>query len=97
MKTTTIAFRTQILALEKRFIMQQLRVARLRSAVLILTIGFAPSLTLTGCSSGDGGTEVEQAKVGHEAAKSSMEYMRKRHAELQGGPKTQSRQAPKGP
>ncbi len=77
--------------------MQQLRRGRLRSAILILTIGFAPSLTLTGCDSGGGGPSAEQAKVGHEAAKSSMEYMRKSRAELQGGPKTQSRQAPKGP
>ena len=37
-------------------------VARLRSVVLILTIGFASSLALTGCGSGGGGTAVEQAK-----------------------------------
>jgi len=76
--------------------MQRLRIAHLRSLVLILTIGFAPSLTLTGCDSGGGGTPVEQAKAGHEAAKSSMEYMKKQHAGSKGAPKTQSRQAPTG-
>ena len=42
--------------------MQQLRIARLRSAVLIMTIGFAPSLTLTGCDSGSDGTPVGAGK-----------------------------------
>jgi hypothetical protein len=97
MKTTTIAFRTQIPAQERRFIMQQPRTGRLRSAILILTIGFAPSLTLTGCNSGGGDPPVEQAQAGQKAAKSSMDYMRKRHAELQGAPKTQSKQAAQGP
>ena len=77
--------------------MQQLRMARLPSAVLILTIGFGASLTLTGCDSDGGGAPVEQAKAGQQAAKSSMEYMRKRHAELRGASKTQSSQARKGP
>ncbi len=78
--------------------MQRFRRVRLRSLVLILTFGSVWSLTLTGCNSGSVSSPVEQAKAGQEAAKSSMEYMRKSTcSELQGGPKTQSRQAPKGP
>jgi hypothetical protein len=77
--------------------MRRQRIARLRSLVLILTIGFAPPLTLTGCDSGGGGTTAEQAKAGHEAAKSSMEYTKKRLAESRAANKTQSKQAPKGP
>jgi hypothetical protein len=60
--------------------MPRLRIARLRSAVLIVTVGFAPSLALTGCDSGGGGSPNEQARTGRDAAKSSMEYMKQRHA-----------------
>jgi hypothetical protein len=76
--------------------MQQQRIARLRSVVLILTIGFAPPLTLTGCDSGGGGTPTEQAQKGQEAAKSSMDYMKKQLAASRAAPKTQAKQAPKG-
>jgi hypothetical protein len=49
---------------------------------MILTIGFALSLTLTGCGSGSAtATAVEQATAGHEAAKSSMDYMKKHRSE----------------
>jgi hypothetical protein len=61
------------------FIMQPLRIVRPSSAVLILTIGFALSLT-TGCGSGNA-TPVEQAIAGRDAAKSSMDYMKKHRSE----------------
>jgi hypothetical protein len=64
------------------FIMQPLRIVRLCSPLMILTIGFALSLTLTGCGSGSAtATAVEQATAGHEAAKSSMDYMKKHRSE----------------
>jgi len=59
---------------------------------LILTVGFASTLALNGCDSGGGGNPIEQAKTGQEAAKSSMEYMRKHHAESKSASKAQ----PKG-
>ena len=43
--------------------MQRFRTARLRTVVVILTIGFAPSLALTGCDSGGDANPIEQAKV----------------------------------
>ena len=62
--------------------MQPLRTVPLRFSVLILTIGFAWSLTLSGCGSGSTtATAVEQATAGHEAAKSSMDYMKKHRSE----------------
>jgi hypothetical protein len=58
------------------------RLIRLCSSVLVLTIGLAWSLTLTGCGSGSAtATAVEQATAGHEAAKSSMDYMKKHRSE----------------
>jgi hypothetical protein len=64
------------------FIMQPLRIVPLCSSVLILTIGFASALTLTGCGSGSAtATAVEQATAGHEAAKSSMDYIKKHRSE----------------
>ena len=73
--------------------MQRFRTERLRSVVMTLSIGFAPSLALTGCDSGGGSNPIDQAKVGQDAAKSSMDYMRKRHAELKTAPRTGSKQA----
>ena len=61
--------------------MQPHRIVRLCASVLILTIGFAWSLTLTGCGSGSSATAVEQAIAGHDAAKSSMDYMKKHRSE----------------
>jgi hypothetical protein len=55
--------------------------ARLRFVVLIITIGFASSLALSGCGSGGGGSPAEPAPSGHDAAKSSMEYSRQHIAE----------------
>jgi hypothetical protein len=57
------------------------RLIRLCSSVLVLTIGLAWSLTLTGCGSGSSATAVEQAIAGHVAAKSSMDYMKKHRSE----------------
>ena len=71
--------------------MHRSRTTRLRAVVLTLTIGFAPSLALTGCDSGSDANPTDQAKVGQEAAKSSMEYMRKHHEELKGASKTGSK------
>jgi hypothetical protein len=75
--------------------MPRLRIARLRSAVLIVTVGFAPSMALTGCGSGGGGNPapVASAEAGQAAAKSSMEYMKQRHADSKGASKTKSSQA----
>jgi hypothetical protein len=67
--------------LEGSFIMQPLRMVRLCSLGVILTIAFALSLTLTGCNSGSSATAVEQATAGHEAAKSSMDYMKMHRSE----------------
>jgi hypothetical protein len=83
-------------AQERRLNMQRLRTERLRTVVLTLTIGFAPSLALTGCDSGSDTNPIDQAKVGQEAAKSSMDYMRKRHAELKTAPRTGSKPASPG-
>ncbi len=71
-------------------------IAHLRSVVLIITIGLTSSLALSGCDSGGGGP-TEQAQTGHEAAKSSMEYMRKHIAESRGAPKTKSKGARQKP
>lgn len=74
--------------------MQRLRTARRRCLVSMLTIGLASLPGLTGCGSGDGSSSSgEQATKGHEAAKSSMEYMRKHIAET----KTASKAHRKGP
>ena len=54
--------------------------AYLRSVVLSTTIGLGWSLLLSGCGSSGGGTQPEQGQTGHAAAKSSMEYMKQRHA-----------------
>jgi hypothetical protein len=71
--------------------MQRFRKVRLGSLVLILTFGSVWSLTLTGCNSGSASSPVEQAKAGQEAAKSSMDYMRKHIAESKGATKTKNR------
>jgi hypothetical protein len=76
--------------------MQRIRTARLHTALVTLIIGLGPSLALTGCDSGSDANPNAQAKVGQEAAKSSMEYMRKHHAELKGAAKTGSKQASPG-
>ena len=73
--------------------MQQLRRARLRSVVLNVTIGIASSLGVAGCGSGGSNDPVAQAQAGHEAAKSSMEYMRNQH---KAQPKIASKAHPKG-
>ncbi len=52
----------------------------LRCLVLTLTVGFASSLALTGCDSG-GSTPDRTSTKGQEAAKSTMEYMKKQLAE----------------
>jgi hypothetical protein len=62
---------------------------------LIVTIGLASSLTLTGCDSG--GAPTEQAQKSREAAKSSMEYMKKQLAASRGASKPQSKQTRKSP
>ena len=67
--------------------MQPLRIVSLCSSVLMLTIGLAGSLVLTGCGSGSSATSVEQATAGHEAAKSSMDYMKKHRSESSQGVK----------
>jgi hypothetical protein len=77
--------------------MQRLPTARPRSVVLTLMIGIVWSLSLSGCDSDDGGTPMEQAKTGQEAAKSSMEYMKQRHAAQKPGSRTQSKQQSPGP
>jgi hypothetical protein len=70
------------------FIMQPLRIVRLCFSVMILTTGFAWSLTLTGCGSPSSATPVEQAIAGHDAAKSSMDYMKKHRSESSQAVKT---------
>jgi hypothetical protein len=61
--------------------MQPLRTVHLCSLGVILTFALALSLTLTGCGSGGSATAVEQATAGHDAAKSSMDYMKKHRSE----------------
>jgi len=63
------------------FIMQPVRIVRIRAHIMVLTIAFVWSLTLTGCGSGKSATAVEQATAGHDAAKSSMDYMKKHRSE----------------
>jgi hypothetical protein len=48
---------------------------------------------VAGCGSGGSNDPVAQAQAGHEAAKSSMEYMRNQH---KAQPKTASKAHPKG-
>ena len=71
-------------------------IAHLRSVVLIITTGLTSSLALSGCDSGGAGP-TEKAQTGHEAAKSSMDYMRKHIAESRGAPKTKSKGARQKP
>jgi hypothetical protein len=71
--------------------MRRLPTAPLRSVIWTVTTGALLSLGVTGCDSGDGGNPIEQAKTGQEAAKSSMEYMKQRHAAQKPGPRAPSK------
>ena len=61
--------------------MQSFRIVRVCSFVMVLSIGLAGTLTVTGCSSGSNANAVDQAIAGREAAKSSMDYMKNHRSE----------------